>query len=212
MARTPSSTQELLDASRIERDAVVLADGGLRKILMVSGLNFELKSEDEQNIAVAGYQNLLNGLDFPIQVLIHSRKVNVDAYIEGLANIESREENRALAGLVRDYRSFVSSLVAANPIMEKRFLVIVPRDPSFGSDSPAATQAIARIISGTKNAPDGTMTIEPQAFTELELRADQVISSLSQMGLRAVPLLKDEIVELFHNLMNPETVERKISA
>lgn len=210
--KLPSSTQELLDPARIERDAVVLKDGGLRKLLIVSGLNFELKSEDEQNVAIVGYQNLLNGLDFPLQILIHSRKVNIDAYIEGLAGIQARETNHQLAALIGDYRSFISSLVAANPIMEKRFIVIVPRDPSFGSDAPAATQAIARIISGTKSRPDGALEIEPQAFTELELRADQIISSLSQMGLRAVPLLKDEILELFHNLMNPETIEQKLTS
>lgn len=212
MARNPSSTQELLDPARIERDTVVLKDGGLRKLLIVSGLNFELKSDDEQNIAIAGYQNLLNGLDFPLQVLIHSRKVNIEEYIEGLAAIQARETNAQLAALVGDYRTFISSLVAANPIMEKRFFVVVPRDPYFGSDNAAATNAIANLLSGTKSRPDGTVEVESNAFTELDLRVNQIIASLSQMGLRAVPLVTDEILELFQNLMNPETIERRTAA
>lgn len=213
MAR-PISTEDLIEADRIERDAIVTKDGGLRKVLIVSGLNFELRSEDEQNMAIAGYQDFINGLDFPVQILIHSRKVNVEGYLEELDAIRSREENALLAGLVGEYRSFVASLVAQNPIMEKKFFVVVPYDPYEPGTEALVTGALSRML-GEKNTPAEEAdrpeagTLPRGAFVKVEERAEAAASGLARIGLRAVPLMKDELAELLYNLCNPETVERR---
>ena len=87
---TPSVRQnsgnslDLVDIKEIRNNVVVLKDGSLRQIVMVAGVNFALKSETDQNLIVQAYQNFLNGIDFPLQVIVHSRRVNVDAYIETL--------------------------------------------------------------------------------------------------------------------------------
>ena len=46
-------------------------------------------------------------------------------------------------------------------------------------------------------------------LTQLNQRTDQVLNGLTQIGLRAVALNDEELIELFYNIYNPETVERK---
>lgn len=222
MAQEPLATQNLLEADRIERDCVILKDGGLRAVILVSGMNFELRSDDEQNAALGAYQNFLNGLDFSIQIFIHSRKINIDGYVEELASIERRETNDLLKGLVGGYKEFVASLVADNPIMEKTFFVIVPYDAALPANQRAIFDAIAGFFK-RKKVDDPTVSPQAEAtaigevaaapdsaFAALAERTEQVVSGLSQIGLRAVPLKEDELAELLYNLYNPETVERHV--
>ena len=225
MAQEPLATQNLLEADRIERDCIVLKDGGLRSVILVSGMNFELRSDDEQSAALGAYQSFLNGLDFSVQIFIHSRKINIDGYVEELAGIERRETNDLLKGLVGGYKDFVASLVADNPIMEKTFFVIVPYDAVLPANQRAVFDAIAgffkrKKIDDVSTSPDQTeVGLTPQnpqsavgdsAFAALLERTEQVISGLSQIGLRAVGLKEDELAELLYNLYNPETVERHV--
>ena len=75
---------DLVDIKEIKQNTVLVNDDSFRQIIMVGGVNFSLKSETEQNIITQGYQTFLNSIDFPLQILIHSRKVNIDKYIETL--------------------------------------------------------------------------------------------------------------------------------
>lgn len=224
------ATQNLLEVSRVERNALVLKDGGIRAVILVSGMNFELRSEEEQAAALSAYQNFLNGLDFSIQIFVHSRKVNIDGYVAELAALERKEENKLLAEMVKGYREFIASLVADNPIMEKRFFVVVPYDAALPQSHRAILDTITsffkrkkiedpaspiglRGASGNAPAPQAEarqIAVGENEFVQLSQRTEQVASGLSQIGLRAVPLEEDELAELFYNLYNPETVERHV--
>lgn len=220
MAQTPLATQNLLEAERIERNCIVLKDGGLRSVLLISGMNFELRSEDEQNAAIGTYQNFLNGLDFSVQIFIHSRKINIDGYIQELTGIERGETNDLLKGLIGGYKDFVASLVADNPIMEKTFFAVVPYDAALPANQRAILDAIAGFFK-RKKVDDPTASPAPEAepkanavgdsaFAALAQRTEQVVNGLSQIGLRVVQLEEDELAELLYNLYNPETVERHV--
>src|SRR5260221_9919722 len=87
---------DLVNIKEIRENTVILKDGGMRQIIMVGGVNFALKSESEQNIITQGYQNFLNGVDFPLQIVVHSRKVNIDKYIEELLARRSEEHTSEL--------------------------------------------------------------------------------------------------------------------
>lgn len=210
--QTPS-TQELLEVTGIEQDALVLKNGGLRKLLIVSGMNFELKSEEEQNTVVAGYQNFLNALDFPLQIFIHSRKINIGEYREGL-RAHANAENELLKSLLAQYDGFIASLVSDNAIMQKRFFAVIPHDPFI---LPGAGKTIAeKITKAFKRSPaepaeksEDASAIPETEFATLNQRAEQAINGLSAIGLRALPLVKDELIELLYNLYNPETTERR---
>src|SRR5579872_6100404 len=120
---------DLVDIAEVRDNVVIMKDGSLRQIVMVGGVNFSLKSEMEQNIITQGYQTFLNGIDFPLQVVIHSRKVNIDTYIQTLAVRKESEESPLLKSQIDEYVEFIKGFVQKNAIMEKTFLAVVPFYP-----------------------------------------------------------------------------------
>ena len=81
MANTTQPSQQFVPIKEIKDGVLYLKNGSIRQLLLVSGVNFELKSEAEQNLILSGFQNFINSLDFSVQFFIHSRKVNVDNYL-----------------------------------------------------------------------------------------------------------------------------------
>ena len=75
------STQTHLPIAEIKDGAVILKDGTLRAVLMTSSINFALKSEDEQNALISSYVSFLNSLDFPLQIIIQSRRLQIKPYV-----------------------------------------------------------------------------------------------------------------------------------
>src|SRR3989338_5809663 len=82
--------------AKIKDGVVVLKDGTLRKILMTSSINFALKSEDEQNALIASYVGFLNSLDFPIQIVVQSRRLQIEPYLDNLKTLEQEQKNELL--------------------------------------------------------------------------------------------------------------------
>src|SRR3989344_5732169 len=123
------STQQYLDIAEIKEDTVVLNDGTLRAVLLVSSINFSLKSEDEQNAIISSYISFLNFLEFPLQIVIQSRKLDIDSYLLRLKKIEKEQTNELLRMQTTEYRQYISELVEIGDIMTKRFYVVVPYDP-----------------------------------------------------------------------------------
>ena len=78
------STQKFLPIEEIRDGIAILKDGGMRTVLMVNAINFSLKSRDEQNALLANYQNFVNSLSFPIQIVVQSRTLDLDKYLSDL--------------------------------------------------------------------------------------------------------------------------------
>ena len=208
MAKEARSTQQFVEVKDIRGDAIIMKNGSLRRVLMVSGINFELKSEEEQNIIIYAYQNFLNTLDFSAQIIIHSRKMNIESYLAKLGQRQSSEENELLKNQISEYIEFIHSFIETNAVMEKNFFVVVPYDPIV---IPGGGKKILDVFnfSGKKNKDPGAEESFEQKLIQLNQRTDQVISGLSQIGLRVVALMKEELVELLYNLYNPSTIEKK---
>ena len=211
MAQT-ARTQELIDIKTIENGVVVLKNGGLRKIIMVDGINFDLKSDEEQNIIVHTYQNLLNALDFSIQINIHSRKLNIDGYIGSLENRLASENNELLKIQLEEYIEFVKSFVKANAIMSKSFFVVVPYDPvALPIVGKNGFSNLIPSLRGKKENADseGGAEINQTHLEQLNQRVDEVVNNLRQIGLRAITLEDSELLELYFNQYNPSTIEKR---
>ena len=103
--------QHYLDIAEIKEDVVILKDGTLRAVLAVSSLNFALKSENEQNALISAYAQFLNSLDYPLQIVIQSRKLNIDEYLLRLRRAEKNQSNGLLKIQITDYLSFIKELV-----------------------------------------------------------------------------------------------------
>jgi type IV secretory pathway VirB4 component len=209
---------ELVDIKEIRNNVVVLKDGGLRQIIMVGGVNFALKSEDEQNLIVQAYQNFLNGIDFPLQVIVHSRKVNIDAYIDTLLKRKENEPSPLLQSQIDEYINFIKDFIEKNSIMEKSFLVVIPFYQKGGAlaGAPKAAGGLLSMFGGTKKTAaeqsakqgEDTETTFRENVEQLGQRTAQVVAGIADIGLDATPLENQELIELFYNFYNPQTVER----
>ncbi|OHB21747.1 MAG: hypothetical protein A2939_05375 [Parcubacteria group bacterium RIFCSPLOWO2_01_FULL_48_18] len=211
MVNAKPATQQIVEIKEIKDDIVYLKGGGLRAVIMVSGVNFDLKSEEEQNILLYGYQSFLNSLDYSFQIVVHSRKLNIDGYLEMLRQRELQEQNELLKAQVAEYVEFVSSFVQMNAIMSKTFYAVVPYDViQVGSKTIAG---LGSLMEGGSRAPVATTKEEDETvkITQLEQRVEQVLGGIRRMGLRAVRLNAQELIELYYNLYNPEEKERTLA-
>ncbi len=130
MAVETASAQQLLTIDAIKDDIVVMKDGGFRLILMCSSLNFALKSADEQDAITYQYQNFLNSLDFPLQIVTLSRLLNITPYIETLKNHQKEEDNEYVKIQIGEYIEFIQTLVGSANIMSKTFYAVISHSVS----------------------------------------------------------------------------------
>lgn len=206
-------TQELVDIDYVKNGVVALKNGALRQILLVSGINLDLKSEEEQGLIMNAFQNFLNSLHFSVQFFIHSRRLNIASYLQTLERRRGEEKNELLQNQIDEYAQFIKGFVGNNPIMDKNFFVIVPFDPIRIPGAETATgKKFFGIFGGKKAATEPTLQrehAERENASQLAQRVDQVAAGLSQIGLRVAALQNEEVLDLFYNLYNPEAVERR---
>lgn len=201
------STQRYLQMAEIKDDAVVLKDGSLLAVLLVSSVNFYLKSEEEQNALVAGYVQFLNSIDFPLQIVIQSRKLNIEGYLVGLKEAERKQKNELLKMQTADYREFISELVEMADIMSKKFFIVVPYAPSK-SGRKGFFNRLTEVI-----YPASRVVLKGEKFSkykeELGRRVDVAYSGLSSLGLNIVRLDTQSLIELYYNFYNPGVSEKE---
>lgn len=196
------STQSFLRISEIKSDTVVMDDGTLRAILAVSSTNFDLKSQEEQNGIIFGFQRFLNSLDFPVQILMQSRKMEVGNYIEKLKHLAEKQTNELLRVQTTEYTDFISRLIENASIMNKNFYLIVPLGKSI---LPEGGGFFSNLFGGkTKRTVQRIENFERET-EELNLRINSISANLSGMGVRAVRLKTEEIIQLYYNSYNFET-------
>ena len=208
MAQVSLPTQKFVEVKSIKDGVVRLKDGGLRKVLIVGGVNFDLKSEEEQNLILSSFQNFLNTLDFSIQFFVHSRKINVTSYLAFLKTRQDEEKNELLKIQIEEYGEFIRSFVEENPIISKTFFTIVPYDPI------KITAQVKGVMGFFKKTPkkemqEATEEKDRESIEQLDRRVEQVVSGLEQIGLRATVLEDGELTELYYNLYNPQLIEKK---
>jgi len=196
------ATQTYLPIAEIKDGTVILKDGTLRSVLLVSSINFALKSEDEQNALISSYVGFLNSLDFPLQVVMQSRKLQIQPYLDNLYKIEKELPNELLRVQIADYRAFVKELVEIGQIMTKRFYVVVPYDPLSNKKK----GFFARFKEVMK--PAITIRVKEERFQarkkDLESRVRQVNGGLESMGLQVVALDTQSLIELYYTSYNPD--------
>lgn len=196
-----SSTQQFLEIDQIREGIIVLKNKALRGILMVSSLNFALRSDEEQKAILYQFQNFLNTLDFSCQIVVQSRKLNITGYIEKLKDFEKAQEEELLKVQTTEYRKFIEGLVEQGAIMSKKFFVIIPFTIWETQD-----EGPARSFKKKKKA-DLTEENFQRCKSQLWQRMEFVALGLRRCGLKIVPLNTPEIIELFWSLHHPKESE-----
>lgn len=205
--RITTSTQQYLDIAEIKEDTVIMRDGTLRAVLLVSSINFALKSEDEQNAIISAYVGFLNNINFPLQIVIQSRELNIDAYLEALRKKEKEQTNELLKMQTNEYVQYIQELVAMSKIMNKRFYVVVPYNPM----SDKQKGFFSRLTDVLK--PATLIKMKEKVFqyrkNELARRVDNIVSGLGSIGLNSVQLDTPGLLELYYNSYNPVTSQNE---
>jgi len=201
------STKQLVEVADIRDNVVFLKNGSLRAVIEVSATNFELKSEAEQTAILQNFQNFLNSIDFPLQIVIQSRKLNIDGYLEKLKVIEKQQTNELLRVQIADYLDYIKELISLGEIMTKRFYLIAPYNPQ----SDKRRNFFQRLLSILAAA--GTVKLSRDEFERyaeaLGKRMEFLISGLASTGLTAVRLDTQGLIELYYNSYNPELGEQQ---
>lgn len=120
------TTQKFLEIEQVREGIIILKNKSMKGILMVSSLNFALKSEDEQNALLYQFQSFLNALDFSCQIVVQSRRLNITNYLEKLKELEENQKIELLKMQTREYREFVKQLVEEELILTKSFFIVIP--------------------------------------------------------------------------------------
>ena len=201
------STQRHLDVTEIKDNTVVIKDGTLRVVLLVSSINFALKSEDEQNAIIAAYVNFLNSINFPLQIVIQSRKLNIENYLANLEQVEKEQTNELLRIQTADYRQYVKELIELGEIMTKRFYVVVPYNPLSDRQKNFFRRMLDLFQASKIIKLDEKRFLARQR--DLMQRVDHVVSALASIGLKAIILDTQSLIELYYNTYNPDVSERQ---
>ncbi|MFA6422717.1 MAG: hypothetical protein WCV92_04960 [Candidatus Buchananbacteria bacterium] len=200
---TTPSTQSRLHIAEIKDDAVVLKDGTLRAVLLVSSINFALKSEEEQNAIISGYVQFLNLLDSPLEILVQSRKLDLDGYLKSISEAEKKQTNDLLKLQVTEYKQYITELVEMGNIMTKRFYIVVPYDPASNGKM-GFWRRMGDVLS-----PTSVIKLNQKQFLamrkELLMLVDKILMGLSGMGVRATILDTQSLIELYYSTYNPVT-------
>ena len=200
-----SATQQFVPIERIRDGIATLKSGELRSIIITSSLNLALKSEDEQQAILLQFQNLLNSLDFPIEIFIQSRRLNIKPYLDLLQNRSKEVKEDLLKIQIHEYIGFISKFAEETNIMTKHFFIVVPYLPSNAKG--AGNNPFSSFGLGSPTQQEDTVSFEA-ARIQLEQRVATVLQGLTRFGLRGQKLGTEEMVELFYKLFNPGEQDR----
>ena len=201
------STQDFVPIHEIRDGVIVLKSGGMRSIILASSLNFALKSQDEQSSILMQFQNFVNSLDFSIQIMIQSKKLDIRPYIALLEERYKEQATELMKIQVREYIEFIRTFVESTNIMSKSFFVVIPYDPPMITTS---KNPISGFLPKSKTPTQDADAQFQEYRSQLEQRVAVVEQGLVRCGIRSAELGTEEVVELYYKLFNPGETEKPI--
>ena len=166
------------------RDGILeLPNDQYRTVLELSSINFELKSEAEQDALIETYQSFLNSLSTPLQIVVRVREMDMDKYLDEFRKKRSGEKSEVYKNQITNYTEFVSKLITKNKILSRHFYVVIPL-----------------------NSKDKNFDVIKE---QLALTTDIVAKGLARLGMQARVLSSLEILDLFYSFYSPELAKRQ---
>ena len=207
-ARPKMPTQNYIDIAEIHDDVVIMKDNTLVAVLLVASVNFDLKSAEEQNAIIQGYISFINSLGFTVQIVIQSRKLNIEGYLKKLKIKEKEQTNELLKIQIKEYSQYIKELVELGDIMSKRFYVVIPYNPQEGFQKQGL---LAKAFNSFKAVQIVSMRKEKFMKYKLELnrRVETVQSGLNSMMVNSQQLDTQSLIELFYNTYNPDVSDNQ---
>lgn len=205
-----AATQEFLGIKDIREGVVILKNNNVRGILMVSSINFALKSNEERSAIIYAFQSFLNSLDFSCQIVVQSRNINITPYLDSIKNLEEKQENELLKVQISSYIEFIKELVKGDNIMTKNFYVVVPYNLTDILGIGTAIKQFDFLKFSGKDS-DKNQQIKDEGFqrakNQLWQRMEFLASGLKRCELDVIPLTTPELIELFWAIHHPSQAE-----
>lgn len=206
--KNKNSSQSTLLISEIRDNMVIMVDGSYRAVIRCEPINFDLMSDQERSGVELLYQNFLNSLNHPVQILVRSKRVDIGPYLEKLYGIRQSQDNMLLNVLMDDYIEFIDLLAQQYSIMEKSFFVVVPYN-NQGDLTTIVQQSKGLFDKLFKKNKSIITQIDKQTYTkaqdEINRRVESVSAGLRQIGISCKLLNTLELGELYYSFYNPDT-------
>lgn len=203
------NTQTMLPISEIKYDTLILKDGGTRAILKITGLNLDLRNFEEQQIVLEQYKRFLNGLDFPVQILIRNTYLDLSDYLVYMRTNIDKVENTILQKQWENYIKFLEDIDAKRGLIYvKEFYIIIPYYQGEQDNKQINKGRVTKLLD-VLNAKDTVEKIVEKyrwflkGKTMLETRCNLIIEGLGSMGIHAEKINTTEIINLLFNIYNP---------
>jgi type IV secretory pathway VirB4 component len=177
--KVKGSARSQIGIKEVKEGILILADNRYRSILATSSVNFELQSEEEQDVIVDAFQAFLNSLTVPIQILIRVRELDIDHYLEDFQAKLIDEKEPIYKEQLKNYSEFIRKLVSGNKILSRRFYLVIPHDNKTKVDFATAKE-------------------------QLMLEQEIIIKGLEKIGMTAKQLSSLEVLDLFYSFYRPE--------
>jgi hypothetical protein len=173
-----ASSRNQIAIKEVRDGILVLPNNEHRLVIETSSVNFELKSEAEQDVLIDSFQTFLNSLPSQLQILIRIREVDIDQYVDSIELLKQSEDEKKYLEQIDDYTQFIRQLVSGNKILSRKFYIVLPYKPDSKGDVFELAQA------------------------QLTLTQDMVIKSLEKLGMKARKLDSLEVLHLFYSFYN----------
>jgi hypothetical protein len=209
MALKAKTTQEFVPIKEVRDGIIILKNEDLRAIVLANSVNLSLKSEGEQQATIMQFQNFLNTMDFPVQISIQSRRLDIRPYLLLLENRMKVQNEPLLKLQTKEYMEFIKNFTDSVSIMTKSFFIVVPyTHTTLKSD----TGILDKIFSRKNKAEEKAASIVAfeEKRSQLEERVAVIQQGLSRCGIKSAQLGTEEVVEVFYKVFNPGEMEGKI--
>lgn len=194
-----STTQNFVEIEDVRDDILLLRDFSACIVIEVGAVNFWLLSQEEQASIIYAYASLLNSLSFPVQILILSKKMDISSYMDYLNGKVKTQQNAIIKNRLLSYQDYIKTVVKRNSVLEKRFFFSVPFNP------------LELGVSGMNAKGMNREYVISRAKTSLYPKRDHLLRLLAKVGLRALVLQRQELVDLYYNLYNPSSTGRQLA-
>jgi hypothetical protein len=201
-----ASTQDHLDIYDIRDDVILLKNGDVSLVVETTAVNFQLLSNYEQDLKLQAFSELINSLNFELQIVIHTEPIDMRKYLAYLDQNYRKIQRDLLRKQMEIYMGFVKDLVVQNNVLQKRFFVVIPhRSGKITADQVNPFQKVVDVIAGRKRVielKDADKLIE-KALLQLTPKRDHLMKMLSRMGLGSKQMNNKELTQLFYSYYNP---------
>jgi len=202
-AKIIESTQDHLEIREIIDDIVLTKSGSAALVLQTSAVNFDLLSEFEQDNKIYAFAGLLNSLNFHIQIMIRTKRIDISTYIDYLKSMNTESISPGLKKQLEIYTVFIQNLIVQNDVLDKNFFIVIPYNLSFQLPTFNILERKKKSDIQEKQETMAKEKLIEKAKMFLYPKRDHILKQIARFGLNGHQLTNKELLAEFYTLYNP---------